>query len=67
MSLGLADAFGIIFVPQFSILIIYAVMALVLVIRPNGLFGWAGDVQAFVTLRRNLPRAHPFYSPRCLS
>jgi len=39
LLIGLADSFGKVFVPQFSSLVIYALMALVLVCRPNGLFG----------------------------
>jgi branched-chain amino acid transport system permease protein len=41
LLIGLADAFGKVLVPQFSSVIIYALMALVLVIRPTGLFGRA--------------------------
>jgi len=41
LLIGLADAFGKVFVPQFSAIIIYALMALVLVLRPAGLFGRA--------------------------
>jgi branched-chain amino acid transport system permease protein len=39
LLIGLADAFGKVFLPQFSSIIIYALMALVLVVRPAGLFG----------------------------
>jgi branched-chain amino acid transport system permease protein len=39
LLIGLADAFGRVFLPQFSSIIIYALMALVLVVRPAGLFG----------------------------
>jgi branched-chain amino acid transport system permease protein len=39
LLIGLADAFGKVLVPQFSSVIIYALMALVLVMRPTGLFG----------------------------
>ena len=39
LLIGLADAFGKVFVPKFSSVLIYALMALVLVLRPNGLFG----------------------------
>ncbi len=41
LLIGLADAFGKVLVPQFSSVIIYALMALVLVLRPAGLFGRA--------------------------
>jgi branched-chain amino acid transport system permease protein len=41
LAIGLADAFGKVYAPQFSSIIIYALMALVLVSRPNGLFGRA--------------------------
>jgi branched-chain amino acid transport system permease protein len=39
LLIGLADAFGKLLVPKFSSVIIYAVMALILVVRPSGLFG----------------------------
>jgi branched-chain amino acid transport system permease protein len=39
LLVGLMDAFGKIFFPNASSLIIYALMALVLVWRPEGLFG----------------------------
>ncbi|ABD86584.1 branched-chain amino acid ABC transporter permease [Rhodopseudomonas palustris] len=39
LLIGLADAFGKVFLPQFSSIVIYALMALVLVARPAGLFG----------------------------
>lgn len=39
LLIGLASEFGKVFVPQFSGVLIYALMALVLVIRPGGLFG----------------------------
>lgn len=38
---GLADTFGKVLVPEFSLMIIFAVMALVLLTRPSGLFGRA--------------------------
>ena len=41
LLIGLADAFGKVYAPQFSAIIIYALMALVLVMRPAGLFGRA--------------------------
>ncbi len=41
LLIGLTDAFGKVFLPQFSSVIIYALMALVLVLRPAGLFGRA--------------------------
>lgn len=41
LLIGLTDAFGKVFLPQFSSIIIYALMALVLVVRPAGLFGRA--------------------------
>jgi branched-chain amino acid transport system permease protein len=41
LLIGLADAFGKVFVPEFSSVLIYAVMALILVARPSGLFGRA--------------------------
>ncbi|MEA2935075.1 MAG: branched-chain amino acid transport system permease protein [Variibacter sp.] len=41
LLIGLADAFGKVFVPQFASVIIYALMAAVLIARPGGLFGRA--------------------------
>ena len=38
---GLADTFGKIWVPDFSLMVIFAIMAFVLLLRPNGLFGRA--------------------------
>jgi branched-chain amino acid transport system permease protein len=39
LLIGLADAFGKVFLPQFASVLVYALMAAVLVIRPGGLFG----------------------------
>lgn len=36
---GMADTFGKALVPQFSLFLIFAVMAIVLLLRPSGLFG----------------------------
>ena len=41
MVIGLADTFGKVLVPEFASIVIYAVMALVLLWRPQGLFGKA--------------------------
>jgi len=41
LLIGLADAFGKVFLPQFAMGIVYALMAAVLVARPGGLFGRA--------------------------
>jgi branched-chain amino acid transport system permease protein len=41
LLIGLADAFGKVFLPQFASAIVYALMASVLVLRPGGLFGRA--------------------------
>jgi branched-chain amino acid transport system permease protein len=41
LLIGLADAFGKVFLPQFASVIVYALMASVLVMRPGGLFGRA--------------------------
>lgn len=38
MLIGLADTFGAVLLPQFSSLIVYALMAIVLLWRPRGLF-----------------------------
>jgi len=37
--IGLTNSFGVSFFPQFAIALVFAVMALVLVVRPSGLFG----------------------------
>jgi branched-chain amino acid transport system permease protein len=39
--IGLADAFGKVFLPEFASVLVYALMAAVLVLRPGGLFGRA--------------------------
>ena len=39
LLIGLADTFGKALLPEFSLFLIFAIMALVLVIRPSGLFG----------------------------
>jgi branched-chain amino acid transport system permease protein len=39
LLIGLADAFGKVFLPQFASMVVYALMAAVLVARPGGLFG----------------------------
>lgn len=39
LLIGLADAFGKVFLPQFASFVVYALMAAVLVVRPGGLFG----------------------------
>lgn len=41
LLIGLADAFGKVFLPDFSSAIVYALMAAVLIARPGGLFGRA--------------------------
>jgi branched-chain amino acid transport system permease protein len=41
LLIGLADAFGKVFLPQFASFMVYALMAAVLVVRPTGLFGRA--------------------------
>ena len=41
LLIGLADAFGKVFLPQFASVLVYALMAAVLVVRPGGLFGRA--------------------------
>jgi branched-chain amino acid transport system permease protein len=41
LLIGLADAFGKVFLPQFASVVIYALMAAVLVVRPGGLLGRA--------------------------
>jgi branched-chain amino acid transport system permease protein len=41
LLIGLADAFGKVYLPQFAGMMVYALMAAVLVARPGGLFGRA--------------------------
>lgn len=41
LLIGLADAFGKVFLPQFASFMVYGLMAAVLVLRPTGLFGRA--------------------------
>ncbi len=41
LLIGLADAFGKVFLPEFASVVVYALMAAVLVARPGGLFGRA--------------------------
>jgi branched-subunit amino acid ABC-type transport system permease component len=43
LVIGLADTFGKALLPQFSLFLIFAVMALVLLLRPSGLFGLKGS------------------------
>lgn len=42
LLIGTADTFGKWLIPEFSLFLIFAVMALVLLIRPSGLFGQEG-------------------------
>ena len=42
LLIGMADTFGKAFIPEFSLFLIFAVMALLLLIRPSGLFGLEG-------------------------
>ncbi len=42
LLIGIADTFGKWLIPEFSLFLIFAVMALVLLIRPSGLFGQEG-------------------------
>jgi branched-chain amino acid transport system permease protein len=39
MMIGLADTFGRVMVPEFSSMVVYALMAAVLLWRPSGLYG----------------------------
>jgi branched-chain amino acid transport system permease protein len=41
LLIGLVDAFGKVFLPQLASVLVYALMAAVLIIRPGGLFGRA--------------------------
>jgi len=43
LIIGMADTLGKAVIPQFSLFIIFAVMAIVLLIRPSGLFGLEGQ------------------------
>ncbi len=42
LLIGVADTFGKAIIPEFSLFIIFAVMAVVLLIKPSGLFGLEG-------------------------
>lgn len=42
LLVGLADTFGTVLLPSFSSAMVYALMAIVLVLRPRGLFGLRG-------------------------
>jgi branched-chain amino acid transport system permease protein len=42
LLIGLADTFGKVFLPELAGVVMYALMAAVLVVRPGGLFGRAG-------------------------
>ncbi len=42
LVIGMADTFGKAFLPEFALFIIFAVMAVVLLLRPSGLFGLKG-------------------------
>ena len=39
LLIGLADTFGKVLIPEFALFLTFAVMALVLLLRPSGLFG----------------------------
>ena len=39
LLIGMADTFGKAYIPEFSLFLIFAVMAVVLLLRPSGLFG----------------------------
>jgi branched-chain amino acid transport system permease protein len=39
LLIGLADTFGKVLIPEFALFLTFAVMALVLLVRPSGLFG----------------------------
>ena len=41
MIIGLADTFGTVLLPEFASVVVYAVMAMILLWRPQGLFGKA--------------------------
>jgi len=42
LLIGMADTFGKAFLPEFTLFLIFAVMAVVLLLRPSGLFGLEG-------------------------
>jgi branched-subunit amino acid ABC-type transport system permease component len=42
LIIGMANTFGKAFIPEFSLFIIFAVMAIVLLVKPSGLFGLEG-------------------------
>jgi branched-subunit amino acid ABC-type transport system permease component len=39
LLIGMADTFGKSLLPQFSVFVIFVIMAVVLLVRPTGLFG----------------------------
>jgi branched-subunit amino acid ABC-type transport system permease component len=42
LLIGMVKAFGILIIPQFAIAFVFALMAIVLIVKPTGLFGRAG-------------------------
>jgi len=39
LLIGIADTFGKVLIPEFSLFLTFAVMVVVLLVRPTGLFG----------------------------
>ena len=60
LLIGILQAFGIVFLPKITLVLAFAVMAIVLVLRPNGLLGRpqsAAAVTSTAPLVRPAPRA----------
>ncbi|HEY2131804.1 MAG TPA: branched-chain amino acid ABC transporter permease, partial [Acetobacteraceae bacterium] len=60
LLIALLQAFGIVLLPQSTLVIVFAVMAVVLVLRPNGLLGRPqsaarGEAQALMPVRKSVP------------
>ncbi len=60
VMIGVLQSFGIVLIPQGTLVIVFVIMAGVLVVRPNGLLGTApaplhGEAQAFAPIRPAVP------------
>jgi branched-chain amino acid transport system permease protein len=43
LLIGIVESLGVLLIPRLSVVLIFAVMAVVLIIRPSGLFGEAEE------------------------
>lgn len=60
LLIGVLQAFGIVLVPKITLVLVFAIMAVVLVLRPNGLLGRPlgasrGEMQALALVRPAVP------------